>query len=387
MKDRIRRVVRRAAPPIAWRDEKLAERAEEVRGLQRDLRAARGELQSARSELRKAQGELRRSREREREASRRLLAPQEPSFLRMLHDLRRTVVPLRQVDPDKAHPLRQLPFKLRNYRLAASHGVPTPEVYEVWPSVEDIDLSSVPEEFVLKSDGGAGSRGVLPLRRRSDGTFEVVSTSTTMTATEIVSRLQGAKSLSGPFFAEEFLHPPADRGIPEDVKIYAFYGQVGQVLLRRADEHGNQARTFVRFVDEQGQDLGDAVVDPSLDHTIPVPERLDEMVEITRHLSRAVGVPFVRVDLYETGRGVVLGELTRGPGGQRTYAPAHDAFMGELYEDARWRLERDLAKGRPAGILHGPHPSPDHYPPGHVSRQADPGTWAVTRGACAWCDA
>lgn len=366
-----RRTARRLVPPIAWRDEKLEERAQEIRQLKKQLRRAaraREDAASVRQDLNEVRASLRR-----------------PSFQRMLEDLRRSVVSLRAVDPDKAHPLRQLPFKLRNYRLAASHGIAVPEVYAAWSTIEEISLAELPDEFVVKSDGGAGGHGVLPLRRRADGLFELVSTDQVMTEADVRARLGSVRSLSGPFFAEELLRGVNGRRIPEDVKLYGFYGDIGQVLLRRVQEHGNLLTTSYRFVDELGADLGDGAWDKRLDPTIALPAQFIGMVEATRHLSLAVGVPFVRVDVYETDRGVVLGEFTRVPGGSPRYSREHDELMGRLYEDARWRVERDIMAGRPPGILHGTHDAPNSYPATHVSQRDDPGTWAVTRAACEWC--
>ena len=361
----VRARIKRAIPAIVRRDEKIAALQKRNRRLESQARTT----QRAQREVTQLRESLKR-----------------PSLQRSLDDLRRSVVSLRSVDTTKSHPLRQLPFKLRNYRLAASHGVPVPEVYATWPSVADIDLSQLPDSFVLKSDGGAGGHGVIPLTRVAEDAFTVVSTDKTLTTEDLKERLRSVKSLSGPFFAEELLQGAGSDRIPEDVKIFVFYGSVGQILLRRADEHGNLLKTFYKFVDEHGNDLGEAVADHRLDPTIAAPRQLSTMVEMAKHLSRAVGVPFVRVDLYETDRGVVLGELTRVPGGHPAYSSDHDAFMGKLYEDGRWRLETDLAAGRPAGVLHGSHDAPDLYPPGHVSQSEDPGTWAIRQAPCeTWC--
>lgn len=379
---RLRASARQLFPPIAWREEKLAERTAEVRRLRAELRRSVTAQQYAEAEAERLRLEFAALRNRITETR---AALQRPSWQRSLDDLRRNVVTLRSVDREKAHPLRQLPFKLRNYRLALSHGVPAPEVYATWGTVDEIDLRGLPDEFVLKSDGGAGGHGVFPLRRLPDGRFAVVSTEETVDEDGIRSRIRRSPRLSGPFFAEELLRSPEGSAIPEDVKVYAYYGEIGQVLLRRVHEHGNLSRTYYRFVDAHGEDLGDGVEDENLDPSIAPPTQLAAMIDVSKHLSRAVGVPFVRVDLYQTPRGVVLGELTRGPGGSPRYSPAHDELMGRLYEEARWRLERDLQTGRPPGILHGVHDAPNLYPPEHVSQREDPGTWGVTRVQCPDC--
>lgn len=120
---RLRASARQLFPPIAWREEKLAERTAEVRRLRAELRRSVTAQQYAEAEAERLRLELAALRNRITETR---AALQRPSWQRSLDDLRRNVVTLRSVDREKAHPLRQLPFKLRNYRLALSHGVPAP---------------------------------------------------------------------------------------------------------------------------------------------------------------------------------------------------------------------------------------------------------------------
>lgn len=266
---------------------------------------------------------------------------------------------MRTIDPDYHHPLRQLPVKLPNYRLATSHGVATPTIHGIWPTVDEIGLSDLPDTFVVKSDRGAGAPGVFPLHRRGDGTLTVVNTALVIDAEDLRGRFRANRGLSGPHFAEELLVDPSGASIPADIEVYAFYGRVGHVHLRRPQEHGNLNRTYSRFVDEDGNNLGAAVTTAGLDPDIPLLAAMETILDVSRHLPLAVGVPFVRIDLYETDRGVVLGEITRVPGGRHVFSTAHDTFLGTLHEEARWRLERDVMLGRPPGIIHGTHPAPE----------------------------
>jgi hypothetical protein len=312
-----------------------------------------------------------------------------PSFRRSLLTLRRTSVDLRAIDTELRHPLRQVPFKLRNYRFAASHGVPVPTVLRTWSRPEQITVEGLPEGFVIKSDGGAGSHGVLPLRRAGENRLETVDGERVLTADEVrehfVSRTADRR-ISGPFFAEELLRQPGGGPIPDDIKVYTAHGEVLQVLLRRVGRHGDLHSLARRYVTADGADLGDVLVGAPVDHDVPVPESLPRVVEIARHLSRAVGLPFVRVDLYDTDRGVVLGEVTRAPGGAQLVRPDHDEAMGRAWEAAAYRLDLDLLAGRPAGVLHGDHPAPNLYPAGHVSRSDEPGAWEPTVVSCdEWC--
>ena len=114
-------------------------------------------------------------------------------------------------------PALQLPHKLRTLELAASHGVAIPEVYAVWPDVDAIDLSSLPDSFVLKADGGAGSVAVFPLRRQEDGRYQLVGAQGDVDEDEMRERIRGlGRAARPPFFAEELLHAADDGPIPDD---------------------------------------------------------------------------------------------------------------------------------------------------------------------------
>src|SRR5699024_10580861 len=100
----------------------------------------------------------------------------------------------------------QLPYKLRNVEFAASHGFAVPEVYQVWSDVSSIDLGTLPEKFVLKSDGGAGSVSVFPLQRLTDGRYRAIGGKGEYTEEDIRQRLrQLGRRARPPFFGEELL--------------------------------------------------------------------------------------------------------------------------------------------------------------------------------------
>lgn len=281
----------------------------------------------------------------------------------------------------------QLPRKLRNLELGASHGVTVPEVYAVWPDLATMQLSGLPDRFVVKSDGGAGSVAVFPLERRPEGRYRMIGTDREMTEAELAARFRDlGQRARAPFFAEELLHGVDGGPIPPDVKYYMFYGQVGQILVRTVGEHGRASTIRLKFIDEDAHDFGEVAVGRPHDPGIAIPESLAEMTAAAQHLSRAVGLPFCRVDLYETSLGVVLGEITRAPsGGNEYFTTAHDQRLGRHWIDAEARLTADLTAGRPMGPLFGDRADLRLYPPSDRDRYA--GDFPRTVLPCGeWCD-
>ena len=63
-----------------------------------------------------------------------------------------------------------------------------------------------------------------------------------ITGAEVVRNLTTDAKLTGPWFAEELLVPDVgESALPSDIKIYAFYGQVGYGFARRAPLHQDVA--------------------------------------------------------------------------------------------------------------------------------------------------
>lgn len=327
-----------------WR-ERLLERFPEVQRRDAELAQLREQLATTQSRLTALE------QARRRDAA-------HPSFRHEIYALRRISEEMVALDPQRRHPARPLPYKLATHRFARSHGMPLPELYRVWGTLGEVTLEGLPDAVVVKSDGGAGMRGVLPLRRQPEGDLLDLLTGARLTDAQISERLDSPTMIRPPFLAEELLSGLGEReGVPADVKVYCFYGEVGHiVVITRDPERG----ALYRYFDETGADLGD-VGGRAIDASVPPPRDMPTLVEMARHLSRASGVPFCRIDLYETDRGPVVGELTRAPGGPHRYRRGHGRHLGRLWEQARTRLELDLAAGRPFGRLLGAQPAPDPY--------------------------
>lgn len=320
---RIARRLFQTLPPVRRRDDRIGELAAQLAQREHALVLSRAKNQKARARTTR------------------------PSFLMTLERERR-LAKIGQAIGSSA-PRHNVQSKLRAQEIAHSCGVATPNIYAKWPDVESIDLKSLPDEFVLKSIGGASARGVLPLRRTAGG-HEIISRDETITIDDIRNRfteLEESGDIGGPYFAEEFLHGTTGDAIPLDIKVYTFYGDIGQILLRRVGRHARKESVTSKYIDESGGDLGSVSLDRKIDPSIPTPQLLGDVVDAARTLSLATRLAFVRVDLYETRRGIVFGELTPRPGNPQRYQPRHDLRMGEMWEMAQARLDRDIAAGMP----------------------------------------
>ncbi len=292
------------------------------------------------------------------EVRRRLAGPARPSFHREVMQVRALHAAAKDVPGGARTPLRSLASKLGSYEFAAGHGVGVPHVYGVWKSLEDVPWSALPESCVLKADHGANGRSVLPVLR-DDGGYRTADGRRHFTPAELERHwhdLRSARKCSGPYFAEELLVDPHGAAVPDDVKIFAFYGRVGHVMLRRVTTGERPGHFSRRYLTPGGDQLADERVLAEQDPTIPVPPRLAEMVAAAETLSRHAPFPFLRVDMYDVADRTVLGELTLAPGGRVAYAPAYDEQLGTMWLHAQARLMVDLAGGRPYAMVPGTHP-------------------------------
>lgn len=259
------------------------------------------------------------------------------------------------------HPLRGITHKLLMYAFAQSHGVRPPTVHRIWEDPKSMDLqqSELPERFVLKSNGGSSSRGVLPLQTLPGDRYRIIGGTRELTAEQVTGFFQEGRQtgeIYGPLFAEDLIVQSSSEMLPDDVKIYAAYGQILQVMLRRVGTHGDPGGLAFRFVDAEGADLGPVFMGHAEDRSIEIPADVGELVTAARHLSRATGLPFARVDLYSSVDGVVFGEITRAPGGEQMFTMDHDRLLGTQWKQAEGQLQQDFATGRPAGRIWGDSP-------------------------------
>ncbi len=302
----------RRLPGVAWRDAKIRE-------LTRQLARAEREL----AELRTSEDDA-------------------PSFAAYVYAERRINAHLGARNyPGRSN---QIARKLRSYSFAQSHGVRIPDLLGLWDTPADIPWDDLPDQIVLKSHTGASSRGVVPLQR-IDGRWFVVTRPEPVEPDWIVRQLTellDAGRVGGPFFGQELIGAGRDDALPTEVRVFAFYGEVGMVNVRRASSHGDRSGTRVRRF------LPDGSPGPRHrlhDDDIGLPEIFERTVEIGRHLSAHLPRPFVRIDFLDDAGDVVFGELTPRPGGPHRFGAEQDRRLGELWERAQARILNDVIDG------------------------------------------
>lgn len=207
-----------------------------------------------------------------------------------------------------------------------------------WDSAEDIDVSGLPDKFVLKTNHDCG--GVLICSDKN--CFNLSDAKEFFRRHLKRSYFYGCRewpyrNVKPVVFAEEFLESEAGNAHDEgdtwegidEFDFFCFNGEPRLVSYCHGDKNDSEKR-YNDFYDTGWNLLPLTMGYASSEEAIPAPKQLDEMLELSRRLSE--GVPFLRVDLFICRDRVLVGELTFYPWGGFTPfdPPEAERTLGEM---------------------------------------------------------
>lgn len=211
-------------------------------------------------------------------------------------------------------------------RIGEEHVTPT---YAMWEHVEDIDISGLPERFVLKTNHDCG--GVVICRNRA--AFDLGAAKEKMAEhlkTNYFWRTREwpYKDVAPCIFAEEYLDS-GESGDLHDFKILCFDGEPKFIELHK----GRFSQHSQDWYDVNWNKLD--IPQPGLlqsSEPDEPPVCLDKMVNLSRVL--ASGIPHVRVDWYVTDGRLLFGEMTLydGAGFDGFERPGDDLMLGSMID-------------------------------------------------------
>lgn len=208
----------------------------------------------------------------------------------------------------------------------------------VWDSPEEIDFDDLPQQFVLKPTHLGG------------GSVFICKNKTSFDINGVVERMKGAlkgdmykvyrewpyKNVPRRVIAEKYIKNSSDESL--DLTDYKFYCFSGIPMYCQVIKDRNSKETIDFFdMDWNHQTfygLNPVYVSSSkivkAKRAPAKPIHFDEMKEMARKLSE--GLPFSRIDLYDTKNGPLFGEITFYPAsGIGTFAPSeYNIILGEM---------------------------------------------------------
>lgn len=198
----------------------------------------------------------------------------------------------------------------------------------VWENVNDMRTEGLPNKFVLKTNNGSSSAGVIVCKDKNKFDFELAKKKLNKAQHGSVwkdMREWPYKNIVPKVFAEEYLEDAS--GELTDYKFFCFDGEVKALFI--GTERFSEEVKF-DFFDSDFNHLDLYQVHPMSGRDIPKPENFEEMKALASKLSK--GFPHVRVDLYNVKGKIYFGEITFYHHGG--FAPFHPEKWN--YEFGSW---------------------------------------------------
>lgn len=196
-------------------------------------------------------------------------------------------------------------------KIGAEYIIPTLEVYN---SVNDIELQSLPNQFVLKCNHDSGNVVIC----RDKLSFDLKSAKYKLQKSYDFnyywnSREWPYKKIKKKVFAEELLKQDKQEYDIDDIRDYKWFCFNGEPKYCQVIQDRNTCET-IDFFDINW--CHQAFIGLNLNasnaaNVIKQPQGLKTMISIARILSK--DIPFARIDLYEINNRVYFGEITLYP--------------------------------------------------------------------------
>lgn len=242
-------------------------------------------------------------------------------------------------------------FKLHNF--CKENGFPMPKVYKFWKHPSEMNFDDAPKKFVLKPTVMFSAWGVMLLEKRDDGTYFEELKGRVMTIEKILEEQLYAYDLckykgSYQLMMEEKIESGnPDQPVPLDYKVNVFYDKPAQV---HQINRNTKVMEFAFFDGDFNPLELDGRIDSKWDTKAQGkherPEQYEEMLRIATEVTKALGTPYMRVDMFSGPNGPVIGELTPSPGdayygNNFKYTDAYEIELGQLWDYALERVEAD----------------------------------------------
>ena len=214
---------------------------------------------------------------------------------------------------DKSHYVDK--YKVREFIEKEIGGEYLPKLYGIYNTTEEFNLDKLPRAFVLKLNNGSGCNLVVKDKNKLDeAEVKKILSKWLKSNFYKITREKQYRNVEQLVIAEEYLED--NSGELRDYKFFCFKGEVKfiQVDTDRSQKH------VQTFYDVEWRKLNFTYVGEKSTTIEEKPNQLHKMIEIAEKLSR--NFPFVRVDLYNTGKQIYFGELTFTPNnGMQSFNP------------------------------------------------------------------
>lgn len=198
----------------------------------------------------------------------------------------------------------------------------------VWDNVDEIDFSLLPNQFVLKCNHDSGGWVIC----KDKDQLDIEATKSFLRKRLKRNFFWNArewpyKNVRRKIVCEQFMVDESGTEL-KDYKFFCFNGRCEAIFI--ATDRGVDTR--FDFFDRNFNHLPFTNGHPNADKPIHRPENLEKMIKVAEALS--VGIPQVRVDLYNVMGKIYFGEMTFFHwGGKKPFKPEKwDEWLGSFIE-------------------------------------------------------
>jgi hypothetical protein len=223
---------------------------------------------------------------------------------------------------------RRLNNKWNSREFAVMNGYRVPELYWHGRNPARIPFSELPPNYVIREAWSYGGKSVYLV---ADG--QELLRDSPVCSREIVGQLRSVRDPVWPFpiLVEEFLRTNLGEYRQHvDYKFHCFDGQVAAISVQAGRQAGHSSPQC-NYYDEFWNAIPESMRSHEFELThFDKPASFDEMLDCASVLSRAYE-SYVRIDLYDTDRGCVFGEVASYPSGGRHFSSSADRLLGEYW--------------------------------------------------------
>lgn len=193
-------------------------------------------------------------------------------------------------------------------KIGGKYLVPIIGIYD---SVDDVNFDALPNKFVMKVNWGSGQNIIVTDKSKLNVTEakQKLLKWMKLESNHYFNFLEWAyKDIKPKIIIEEFLEQ--NNGYVYDYKFFCFNGE--PKIMYIAVDSFDYSIMRINYYDIDFNKLDLVKHYPNTDNLLPKPKYWDQMVSFSKVLSEKF--PFVRVDFFDTGKNLYVGELTFYPG-------------------------------------------------------------------------
>ena len=216
--------------------------------------------------------------------------------------------------------------KIVGEKIGTEHVIPT---LAVWNSTDDIDLSVLPDKFVLKCTHDSG--GLVICRDKSKLNVKDAKEKLNKSVKNNyynMGREWPYKNVTPRILEEEYVQ----NGNEQNLTVYKIFNCSGQPTLFQVIQNDKTPEESIDYFDNEWNRLNLKQNFPNSTTPVKKPKQLGEMLEYARRLSK--GFPFLRTDFYIVNGHVYFSEFTfySDCGFKKFDPPIWDEKLGALID-------------------------------------------------------